>query len=415
MKAAFDYLVAEKLSNFADAAAPSLPPRGRRVSLPTCAACLRPRKCGTHLARIEREHTEYAAENDDEEDDEFDDDDELTRFFLAAAASASSAVCHCQGIVDRSRSLALREQAVFIDTEVLASFAERVTFFSRWRRGGRKLDLTTGLKTIGSSPCVLNMSQSPDPTPEMHHSSRSNQITTHEGDARAPGVPPRPTGVRNPPGPPAETHRREFAEPSAIIWKGDPPPRPAFRETCCWRVLFPCETRGAQRRETAVPMRNLPTLALERDETMCRTSGSDMRSLTPRDDPGLSGSRFSLRPRIPEHNLACLEGAVIENHPIIHFVGSIPLPDAETVLRTLAETTRSSSGSRMTSSAGGHGACLRCCPRSPTCSSSSSPPHSKRLGLPRHQNVHGQDELFMLTSGARSGRRRQALPLPAAT
>ncbi len=29
---------------------------------------------------------------------------------------------------------------------------------------------------------------------------------------------------------------------------------------------------------------------------------------------------------------------MIENHPIIHFVGSIPLPDAETVFRTLAET-----------------------------------------------------------------------------
>jgi hypothetical protein len=39
----------------------------------------------THLTRIEREQTEYAAEDDDEEDDEFD-DDELIRESPAAAA-----------------------------------------------------------------------------------------------------------------------------------------------------------------------------------------------------------------------------------------------------------------------------------------------------------------------------------------
>jgi hypothetical protein len=42
-----------------------------------------------------------------------------------------------------------------------------------------------------------------------------------------------------------------------------------------------------------------------------------------------------------EGNLACREDAVVENRiqqPVLHFVGSIPLPDAETVFRTLAET-----------------------------------------------------------------------------
>ena len=45
-----------------------------------------PQEMRTHLARIEREQTEYAAGNDDEEDDEFDDDDELIRESPAAAA-----------------------------------------------------------------------------------------------------------------------------------------------------------------------------------------------------------------------------------------------------------------------------------------------------------------------------------------
>jgi hypothetical protein len=87
VKAAFDYLVAEKLLNFADAAT-SRPEFASE--LPRFVAYVRglftPQEMRTHLARIEREQTEYAAENDDEEDDEFDDDDELIREIPAAAA-----------------------------------------------------------------------------------------------------------------------------------------------------------------------------------------------------------------------------------------------------------------------------------------------------------------------------------------
>jgi hypothetical protein len=87
VKAAFDYLVAEKLLNFADAAT-SRTEFARE--LPRFVAFVRgmftPHEMRTHLARIEREQTEYAAENDDEEDDEFDDGDELIRESPAAAA-----------------------------------------------------------------------------------------------------------------------------------------------------------------------------------------------------------------------------------------------------------------------------------------------------------------------------------------
>ena len=87
VKAAFDYLVAEKLLNFADAAT-SCPEFARE--LPRFVAAVRglftPQEMRTHLTRIEREQTEYAAENDGEEDDEFDDDNELIRESPAAAA-----------------------------------------------------------------------------------------------------------------------------------------------------------------------------------------------------------------------------------------------------------------------------------------------------------------------------------------
>jgi hypothetical protein len=86
VKAAFDYLVAEKLLNFADAAT-SRPEFANE--LPRFVAYARglftPQEMRTHLARIEREQTEYA-ENGDEEDDEFDDDEELIRESPAATA-----------------------------------------------------------------------------------------------------------------------------------------------------------------------------------------------------------------------------------------------------------------------------------------------------------------------------------------
>jgi hypothetical protein len=84
VKAAFDYLVAEKLLNFVDAAT-SRPEFAKE--LPRFVAYVRglftPQEMRTHLARIEREQTEYAAEN---EDNEFDEGDELLRESPAAAA-----------------------------------------------------------------------------------------------------------------------------------------------------------------------------------------------------------------------------------------------------------------------------------------------------------------------------------------
>jgi hypothetical protein len=78
VKAAFDYLVAEKLFNFADAAT-SRPEFAR--ALPRFVSDVRglftPQEIRTHLARIEREQAEHAADNDNEEGDEFDDDDKL--------------------------------------------------------------------------------------------------------------------------------------------------------------------------------------------------------------------------------------------------------------------------------------------------------------------------------------------------
>jgi hypothetical protein len=75
--------------NFADAAT-SHPEFARE--LPRFVACVRglftPQEMRTYLARIEREQTEYAAENDDEEDDESDDDYELIRESPAAPRSA---------------------------------------------------------------------------------------------------------------------------------------------------------------------------------------------------------------------------------------------------------------------------------------------------------------------------------------
>lgn len=76
--AAFDYLVAEKLLNFAEAAA-SHPEFARE--LPQFVARVRglftPLEIRTHLARVEREQNERDAENDNEQDDEFDDEDKL--------------------------------------------------------------------------------------------------------------------------------------------------------------------------------------------------------------------------------------------------------------------------------------------------------------------------------------------------
>ena len=74
LKAAFDYLVAEKLLNFADAAA--LDPEFAR-ELPRFVARVRglftPQEIQTHLDRIERERSEYDADIEEagfgEEDD----------------------------------------------------------------------------------------------------------------------------------------------------------------------------------------------------------------------------------------------------------------------------------------------------------------------------------------------------------
>src|SRR5262249_34645671 len=93
VKAAFDYLVAEKLLNFVDAAT-SRPVFAKE--LPRFVACVRglftPQEMRTHFARIVREQTEYTAGNDDEEEDAFDEDDGLIRESPAAAAERARRV-----------------------------------------------------------------------------------------------------------------------------------------------------------------------------------------------------------------------------------------------------------------------------------------------------------------------------------
>jgi hypothetical protein len=88
LKAAFDYLVAEKLLDFADAAVrhpefarelPRFVARGRRM--------FTPQEMRAHLARIEREQREHNA--DIEEDDAFDNEDEL--LFESPVAAAERA------------------------------------------------------------------------------------------------------------------------------------------------------------------------------------------------------------------------------------------------------------------------------------------------------------------------------------
>jgi hypothetical protein len=78
VEAAFDYLVAEKLLNFADAAASN---SEFARELPRFVACVRglftPREIRTQLERLERERNEYHA--DTEQDDELDAEDELDK------------------------------------------------------------------------------------------------------------------------------------------------------------------------------------------------------------------------------------------------------------------------------------------------------------------------------------------------
>lgn len=85
VKAAFDYLVAEKLLNFAEAAA-SHPEFARE--LPQFVARVRrmftPQEIRTHLAWVEREQREDDA--DIEEDDELEQEDEPIRESATAAA-----------------------------------------------------------------------------------------------------------------------------------------------------------------------------------------------------------------------------------------------------------------------------------------------------------------------------------------
>jgi hypothetical protein len=85
VKAAFDYLVAEKLLNFAEAAA-SHPEFARE--LPQFVARVRrmftPQEISTHLAWVEREQRDAAA--DIEDDDELEQEDEPIRESAAAAA-----------------------------------------------------------------------------------------------------------------------------------------------------------------------------------------------------------------------------------------------------------------------------------------------------------------------------------------
>ena len=80
VKAAFDYLVAEKLFNFVDSAT-SRPEFARE--LPRFVAYVRslftPQEIQTQLARIATQQREFAAVNDNQDGDELDGDDELIR------------------------------------------------------------------------------------------------------------------------------------------------------------------------------------------------------------------------------------------------------------------------------------------------------------------------------------------------
>jgi hypothetical protein len=78
LKAAFDYVVAEKLLNFTSAAvdhpefASELPRFVSRVR-----RMFTPQELLIHLERIEREQREYDSDNDNEEDNELEDDDKV--------------------------------------------------------------------------------------------------------------------------------------------------------------------------------------------------------------------------------------------------------------------------------------------------------------------------------------------------
>ena len=98
LKAAFDYLVAEKLLNFADAAVRH--PEFAR-ELPRFVARVRrmftPQEMLTHLARTEQEQREYSA--DIEDDDAFDNEDELLFESPAAAAERARQFATIKGLL----------------------------------------------------------------------------------------------------------------------------------------------------------------------------------------------------------------------------------------------------------------------------------------------------------------------------
>jgi hypothetical protein len=102
VEAAFDYLVAEKLLNFADAAASN---SEFARELPRFVACVRglfsPQEIRTQLERIERERKEYHADN--EEDDELDTEDEPDKedkLILESPAAAAERVRQFASIIE---------------------------------------------------------------------------------------------------------------------------------------------------------------------------------------------------------------------------------------------------------------------------------------------------------------------------
>ena len=127
-QAAFDYVVAEKLLNFAEAAA-RRPEFARE--LPRFVARVRglftPEELQTHIARIEHERMvqEAPSAEIEEADDPFRESPE--------AAAERSAVLHYQGIVDRGGAchfvnVGLKPCPDSSNREVLAGLIERVTF-----------------------------------------------------------------------------------------------------------------------------------------------------------------------------------------------------------------------------------------------------------------------------------------------
>ena len=165
VKAAFDYLVGEKLLNFADAAT-TRPEFARELPrfVATFEACLRREEMRTHIAR-HRARADCAGGPVEEVEE----DDDLFREEPGGSRGARPAVRHDQGIVDRGGAwhfvnVGLKPQPASSTQEVLAGLVERVTFHNAENgfcvlrvkaRGQRDLVTVVGhAATIAAGECI---------------------------------------------------------------------------------------------------------------------------------------------------------------------------------------------------------------------------------------------------------------------